>query len=252
MTKDFPGEKWKKVNFDFKFTNKYVLEVSNHGRLRSTNKFFDGALLAGSFVNGYKIIRLKFFKERDAATQKSFDNMQKSAATLTRKIKKLTEAKAKKSEIKEVQDQLKNLKTKMSEKFAADAKLRVIYFQKLVHRIVAENFLPKPAASKTVVAHMDFIKENNKATNLKWMSPEENYKHQQKSPNVIEEKKLRRENRQRPSTTTKLNTSKVQQLKKMLNQGKPIKQLVAKFGITDTQILRIKRGENWGNVEAAK
>ncbi len=252
MTKDFAGEKWKKVNFDFKFTNKYVLEVSNFGRLRSTNKFFDKELLAGSFVNGYKIIRLKFFKDRDAAVQKSFDNMQKSAATLSRKIKKLTEAKAKKSEIKEVQDQLAALKSKMADKFASDAKLRVIYFQKLVHRIVAEYFLPKPAASKTVVAHMDFNKVNNKTGNLKWMTPEENYKHQQKSPHVIEEKRLRRENRQRPSSTTKLNTTKVQQLKKMLNQGKPIKQLVAKFKVTDTQILRIKRGENWGNVEAAK
>lgn len=252
MTKDFPGEKWKKVNFDFNYTNNYVLEVSNHGRLRSTNKFFDKQILAGSFVNGYKIIRLKFFKERDAATQKSFDNMQKNVATLTRKIKKLTEAKAKKSEIKEVQDQLNNLKAKMTEKFAEDAKLRVIYFQKLIHRVVAESFLPKPAASKKVVAHLDYNKENNKVSNLKWMSLEENYKHQQGSPNVINEKKLRRENRQRPSTTTKLNTSKVMQLKKMLNQGKPIKQLVAKFGITDTQILRIKRGENWGNVEAAK
>jgi uncharacterized protein YerC len=40
-------------------------------------------------------------------------------------------------------------------------------------------------------------------------------------------------------------------LKKMLNQGKPMRTLVKQFKVTDTQILRIKRGENWGDIEAA-
>ena len=31
-----------------------------------------------------------------------------------------------------------------------------------------------------------------------------------------------------------------------------MKQLVKIFKVTDTQIIRIKRGENWGNIEAAK
>jgi len=41
-------------------------------------------------------------------------------------------------------------------------------------------------------------------------------------------------------------------LKKLLNQGKPMKQLVKQFKVTDTQIFRIKRGENWADIEAAK
>jgi hypothetical protein len=40
-------------------------------------------------------------------------------------------------------------------------------------------------------------------------------------------------------------------LKKLLNEGKPMKQLIKQFKITDTQILRIKRGENWSSVAAA-
>jgi hypothetical protein len=252
MTKDLPGEKWKKVVFDFKFTNNYQLEVSNSGRLRTTNKHSSGVLLNGSMVNGYKIVRLKFFSEREPAVQKSFENLQKNIATLNRKIKKLTESKAKKSEVKTVSDQLLALRKKVSEKFSTDAKNRTIYYQKLIHRLVAEYFLPKPAASKTVVAHLDFNKINNKASNLKWMSPDENYKHQQNSPLVIEEKKMRRDSRQRPSSTTKLNANKVMLLKKLLNEGKAIKSLVKQFKVTDTQILRIKRGENWSNIEAAK
>jgi hypothetical protein len=41
-------------------------------------------------------------------------------------------------------------------------------------------------------------------------------------------------------------------LKKLLNQGKPMRTLVKQFKVTNTQILRIKRGENWADVEAAK
>jgi hypothetical protein len=40
-------------------------------------------------------------------------------------------------------------------------------------------------------------------------------------------------------------------LKKLLQENKPIKNLVKQFKVTETQILRIKRGENWGSVEAA-
>ena len=40
-------------------------------------------------------------------------------------------------------------------------------------------------------------------------------------------------------------------MKKLINQGKPMKQLVKLFKVTDTQILRIKRGENWADIKAA-
>jgi len=46
--------------------------------------------------------------------------------------------------------------------------------------------------------------------------------------------------------------TKVMLMKKMINQGKPMKQLVRQFKVTDTQISRIKRGENWADIEAAK
>lgn len=40
-------------------------------------------------------------------------------------------------------------------------------------------------------------------------------------------------------------------MKKLFNEGKPMKQLVKLFKVTDTQILRIKRGENWADIKAA-
>ena len=81
------------------------------------------------------------------------------------------------------------------------------------------------------------------------MTPEENYAHQQNSPHVIAEKKTRQSDKTR---TAKLTITKVMLLKKLLNQGKPMRTLVKQFKITDTQILRIKRGENWGEIKAAE
>ena len=40
-------------------------------------------------------------------------------------------------------------------------------------------------------------------------------------------------------------------LKKLMNEGKPMKQLVKQFKITETQILRIKKGINWSEIPAA-
>jgi len=84
------------------------------------------------------------------------------------------------------------------------------------------------------------------------MTPEENYKHQQSSPNVIREKKERITIYKDHPRGAKLTVDKVKELKKLLNAGKPVKSLVKKFKITGTQIQRIRRGENWAQVKAAK
>lgn len=47
----------------------------------------------------------------------------------------------------------------------------------LIHRLVAEYFLPKPGKGKDYVVHKDHVKTNNKATNLMWMTYEEQRAH---------------------------------------------------------------------------
>lgn len=251
-TKNFPGEEWKEVQFDFDFINDFRLEVSNYGRLKTYNKISDGNIVQGSTVNGYSIIRLKFFKARSEEMEAQLKYHKDQVNKLAKKLKELKKAKAESSQIQETAALLKKLKSNLSKKYKADLKNRTIHYHSLVHRLVATYFLPKPKPDETIVAHLDFNKSNNKVSNVKWMTPEENYKHQQHSPYVINEKKERTHRRKELSKATKLTVTKVMLLKKLLNEGKPMKQLVKQFKITDTQILRIKKGENWGDVEAAK
>ncbi len=252
MKKYLPGEKWKPVHFGFRFTNEFKLEVSNFGRLRTFHKTSEGDIINGSMINGYRIIRLKLFKPRDKPTQAKFDQMQQQVSRLMQKIKTQKLKGESKKAIKENTDALNLLKKKLSEKYKADLRSRTINYHSLIHRLVAENFIKKPSAKHSLVAHLDYNKLNNKASNLKWMTPEENYKHQKGSPSVIKEKEKRRLGLYENTKVAKLNAAKVSQLKKLLNLGKPMKQLVKQFKVTDTQILRIKRGENWAYVKAAK
>ena len=252
ITHNLRGEQWKTLTFDFEITNSGRIEVSNLGRLRTFNKISDGNLLNGSMINGYRILRLKLYTPREPKKQHKLDYFQQQVFKLQRKLKTQKESNESKKIISETDALLKQLKTDLSKKFTDDLKARTINYHSLVHRLVAANFLRKPGAKQIVVAHLDHDKLNNQASNLKWMTPEENYEHQKGSPYVIHEKEARRTRRKEDSRATKLTVTKVMLLKKMINQGKSMKQLVKQFKVTDTQILRIKRGENWADIGAAK
>ena len=168
------------------------------------------------------------------------------------KLRSVKENNEEEKVIEEKTNLLESFKKNLSKKFQDDLKERTINYHSLVHRLVAVYFLNEPKADQTIVSHLDHDKLNNRANNLKWMTPEENYEHQKNSPLVIQEKSERRYRRTPGSAVNKLTVTKVMLLKKLIRQGKPMKQLVRQFKVTDTQIYRIKRGENWGDIEAAK
>ena len=252
MTTTYHGERWKVVEFDFEFTNENRIEISNFGRIRSFNKVSNGNILNGSMINGYPIIRLKFFKQRDEETAKKLVFLQAQVVKLSKKIREMKLNEKPKETIADAEQLLEKVKKNLKKKFADDTKLRTIHYHALIHRLVADYFLPAPKVNQTIVAHNDHDKLNNRANNLKWMTPEDNYAHQQHSPLVIAERLERQTNPLKHPSYSKLTVTRVMLLKKLLNEGKPIKTLVKQFKVTDTQILRIKRGDNWGKIQAAK
>ena len=108
-----------------------------------------------------------------------------------------------------------------------------------VHRIIAETFIDKESPEQYYVIHLDYNKENNHINNLKWATEEELVKHNNKNPEVLRSR----------TTGYKLTEPDVRIIKKLLKSDKTRLSMIAKrFGITHTQLNRIRSGENWGHV----
>ncbi len=107
------------------------------------------------------------------------------------------------------------------------------------HRLVAEAFLPKPDERYKYVIHLDYNKQNNHIENLRWATKEEKERHQFTGPNV----------RRGVITNSKLSIETVRLIKQLLlTDTRKLKNIAKQFGITHTQLNRIKKGENWGHV----
>ncbi len=112
-----------------------------------------------------------------------------------------------------------------------------------IHKLVAQLFLEQPDENSKYVIHLDFDKQNNVYNNLKWVTKDAMVEHNRENPAVI--------NKVIPTRTKnyKLTESKVIIIKKMLRSEKSRLKMIAKqFGITHTQLNRIKNGKNWKNV----
>lgn len=123
----------------------------------------------------------------------------------------------------------------------------IINYGILMHRLVAEHFLPARQKGETVVMHFNHKKTDNRYTNLGWASIAEASAHAQGSPRVKKARKLAAENGN--IGNTKLTIEKVKAIKALLTEGKTLKEIAAKYKVSDMQIYRIKIGENWGNVK---
>lgn len=117
---------------------------------------------------------------------------------------------------------------------------------KSLHRLVAENFLGYPEGDCNNVIHKDFNKWNNHVNNLMWATKQEMFAHSRKSPRTA----AAIERRKGEITNAKLTETDVIRLKKKLKRGKnPLYKIAKEFGITHTQLNRIRRGENWAHIK---
>lgn len=115
----------------------------------------------------------------------------------------------------------------------------------LVHKLVAIVFVEKENENQVIVTHIDWNKRNNYYKNLRWLTKKEAYA--RIMPRLQEINKIKNKGIIRNS---KLKAEDVKVLKGMLEKG--IKQnVIAKlFSISEMQVTRIKRGENWGKIKS--
>jgi len=116
----------------------------------------------------------------------------------------------------------------------------------LIHKLVAEVFVPKENRNQTVVMHLDWNKANNHFSNLKWAAKVESYKRMHK--------KLQEERKKKGKVVTysKLKKDEVALIKSMLDRGVKQKLIAKMFCVSEMQITRIKRGENWKEIEPSE
>jgi len=109
-----------------------------------------------------------------------------------------------------------------------------------IHKLVAEYFVKPSSKDAEFVIHIDYDRKNNHFTNLKWVNRRQLSNHR-KNDDDYDKKKVR---------NSKLTETQVIRLKKMLKRGtiKPYR-LAQQFGITHTQLNRIRNGENWGHIK---
>ncbi len=108
---------------------------------------------------------------------------------------------------------------------------------KLVHRLVAQEFLEKQE-SRALVNHKDGNKRNNNLLNLEYVTHSENIKHAFdkgliKKPNGI------------INGNSKLSEMQVMAIKVLIEKGFKNKFIALHFGINPTTVTDIKKGKTW-------
>lgn len=113
-----------------------------------------------------------------------------------------------------------------------------------VHKLVAEEFVPKSHKDDTVVIHLDWDKKNNHSKNLEWTNRDASYK--RIHSRLLEERRTKG----KIVTKSKLTAEDVKILKTMLNRGVRQNVIAKLFCVSEMQVSRIKRNQNWADIEA--
>jgi hypothetical protein len=111
-----------------------------------------------------------------------------------------------------------------------------------VHKLVAEIFLKKPSAKCKQVIHLDFNTKNNHVSNLQWSTDEDAFQR-------IGKRNSERNREFKIVTNSKLKKKDVIAIKEMIKRGTTQALIAKMFCISEMQITRIKRGENWGDIK---
>ena len=117
-----------------------------------------------------------------------------------------------------------------------------------VHKLVAEVWIPKPSDKHIYVTHLDGNLKNNKVSNLEWHTKDSLMEHHRE----YSKQKTSSIKRTKVITNHKLKEPDIMLLKSMLQRGVVQAKIAKMFCISEMQVTRIKRGENWGHVQLSE
>jgi hypothetical protein len=111
----------------------------------------------------------------------------------------------------------------------------------LIHRLVAREFVGLPPSAIHQVNHKDGDRENNRADNLEWVTPEENRRH------YIDVLGHLLNGEKHPMA--KLTNSEVHTIKTKLRDGEKRKDIAELYRVNRATIDAIATGRLWGFVQ---
>jgi hypothetical protein len=109
-----------------------------------------------------------------------------------------------------------------------------------VHRLVAQAFLLKDHPRRSVVNHINSIRNDNRVQNLEWVTVQENNKHGVKH-GFLSQKGENNKNR-------KLDNKQVLAIRERLKSGEMYIDIAPDYNVTATTIGRIARKESWSHI----
>lgn len=254
------SEEWKVYQFGESFDETYHLYFSKYGEVKSfTKNNPEGKILKGSLREGYPIISFTQFKPITESVKANFDEQAEHISELRTEARELKKIIKKKStagkdlqnavaRIEELAKEIKSRVSRLSRQRQKDLKSRALYYHLLVHKAVAELFIPNDdPENKKFVIHKNFDKKDNRVENLSWATKDEVVKRSFESPKFISYKISKP--KKDPTSVSKLSYNEVVLIKRKLKKGEPAARLARRFGVSDMQIHRIKTGENWSDVQ---
>jgi len=114
-----------------------------------------------------------------------------------------------------------------------------------IHRLVAQIWISKPSDKHIYVTHLDGFLKNNQVTNLEWHTKESLVEKHREYAKL----RPRKSKGKRIIRNSKLSEPDIMMLKSMLERGVVQAKIAKLFCISEMQVTRIKRGENWGHVK---
>lgn len=107
-----------------------------------------------------------------------------------------------------------------------------------LHVLVAKAFIPNPLGLPQV-NHINTIKTDCRADNLEWMTNDQNMEHAKANGLIWSGAKI---------NTAKLTDEKVSEVLELHRDGMSTRELSKKYGLRDSSIQRIVKGETWKHI----